>query len=67
MMLELMKTLKNPIYEVEVMPIYLVAVLWAHRFRVSQVVWYTDNEAARSAYIKAYGVTRIADAFVGVF
>ena len=66
-MSKLLATSRNPIYEVEVIPIYIAAHLWAEDFKESQVVWYTDNEATRAAFIKAYGATKIADAFVSAF
>ena len=29
--------------------------------------WYLDNEASRSAYLKAYGATEVADGLVAAF
>ena len=52
---------KNPIYELEVMPVYISLHMWSSHVAFSQVCWYLDNEAARSACIKAYEATLVAD------
>ena len=41
---------KNPIYELEVPPVLIAIKLWGTRMRGSQVVWYLDNDAARSGF-----------------
>ena len=58
---------RNPIYELEVLPVFVASMLWGKAVRYSQVCWYLDNEAARSACIKAYGATCLADALVSEF
>jgi hypothetical protein len=58
---------KNPIYELEVMPVLLAALLWGNTCEYAQVCWYLDNEAGRSAFLKAYGATEIADRMVRNF
>ena len=58
---------KNPIYELEVMPVLVAISLWGRQCQNSQVCWYLDNEASRSAYLKAYGATLIADGMVAAF
>ena len=63
----LLKRSKNPIYELEVMPVLVAILLWGQQFSGSQVCWYLDNEASRSAYLKAYGATEVADGLVAAF
>ena len=58
---------RNPIYELEVLPVFVASMLWGKAVRYSQVCWYLDNEAARSACIKAYGATCLANALVSEF
>ena len=58
---------KNPIYELEVMPVLVAISLWGRQCQNSQVCWHLDNEASRSAYLKAYGATLIADGMVAAF
>ena len=63
----LLKRSKNPIYELEVMPVLVAILLWGRQFQGSQVCWYLDNEASRSAFLKAYGATEVADGLVAAF
>ena len=63
----LLKRSKNPIYELEVMPVLVAILLWGQQFSGSEVCWYLDNEASRSAYLKAYGATEVADGLVAAF
>jgi len=58
---------KNPIYELEVMPVLVAAMLWGPQCVRAQVCWYLDNEAGKSAFLKAYGATEIADGMVQTF
>ena len=58
---------KNPTYELEVMPVLVAISLWGQQCQNSQVCWYLDNEASRTAYLKAYGATVIADGLVAAF
>ena len=67
LMSQLLKRSKNPIYELEVMPVLVAVWLWGQQLRNSQVCWYLDNEASRSAYLKAYGATEVADGLVAAF
>ena len=41
----------NPIYELELLPILLALVLWKQYIGDSQVVFFLDNDAARSGFI----------------
>ena len=47
----------NPIYELELLPVLLAFVLWKQYLGDSQVVFFLDNDAARSGLIKAQGAT----------
>ena len=62
-----MQDSKNLIYELEVLPVLVASRAWGKRLASFQVCWYLDNEAARSACIKAYGATLIADRLVNAF
>ena len=50
----------NPIYELELLPIYISLVLWGSRLRATHLVCYLDNDAARAALCKGYGSTDLA-------
>ncbi|CAL1139415.1 unnamed protein product [Cladocopium goreaui] len=43
------------------------AWLWGQQMQSSQVCWYLDNEAGRSAYIKGHGATMVAAEMVNDF
>ena len=58
---------RNPIYELEVMPLLIAVLLWGGTCETSQVCWYLDNEAGKSAFLKAYGATEFADGMVRKF
>ena len=47
----------NPIYELELLPILVSFVLWQQYICNSQVVFFLDNDAARSGLIRAQGAT----------
>ena len=63
----LLKASKNPIYELEVLPVLMAVALWGGVCSLSQVCWYLDNDAGRSAFIKAYGATSVADGMLEDF
>ena len=63
----LLQRSKNPIYELEVMPVLMSIWLWGSRISLAQVCWYLDNEPSRSAFIKGHGATVIAGTMVGAF
>ena len=50
---------RNPIYELEVLPVLISIWMWGSRMAQSQVCWYLDNEASRSAFIKGQGLTSL--------
>ena len=51
---------QHPIYELEVLPVLLATMVWADLIQQSQVVFYIDNEAAKSAFIQGVGFTKVA-------
>ena len=69
--LELQKTFydqsKHPIYEVELLPVLISTFLWKEQISQCQVVYYLDNDAAKSGLIKGSGATDMANAIVGGF
>ena len=42
------------IYQAELFPIWIAKVTWKHLLTGRQVLWFCDNEAARSAMIRSY-------------
>ena len=63
----LCETSLNPIYELEVCPVLIAANLWGDEIVHSQTVFYLDNDAARSAYIKGVGSTHYTSLMVNRF
>ena len=55
---------KNPIYELEILPVLLSLRVWGPLLRHSQVVSYLDNEAAKVALIKSSGATLLTERMV---
>ena len=49
----------NPIYELELLPIYVAICIWGQLMQSAHVVFYLDNDAARAALCKGYGGTRL--------
>ena len=58
---------KHPIYEVELLPVLISVFLWKEQINQCQVVYYLDNDAAKSGLIKGSGATDMANAIVGGF
>ena len=46
---------KHPIYETELLPVLISVLVWGELIKGSQVVFYLDNESAKSGLIKGYG------------
>ena len=55
---------KNPIYELEVLPVLIAQRLWKSFLGFSQAVYYIDNEAARTAFIRGTEATTFTDRWV---
>ena len=58
---------KNPIHELEVLPVFVAALLWGEANACSQVVYYIDNESSRMAYIRGDGETTRSSALIQSF
>ena len=54
----------NPIYELELLPIYVSMIAWKLLLQGRHVVFYLDNDAARSAVCKGVGSTGLAQSIV---
>ena len=50
---------KNPIYEIELMPVFLATLVWFESLKFSQTVFYVDNDAARFSLIKGVASTKV--------
>ena len=57
----------HPIYELEVLPVLVATSIWADSIKQSQVVYYIDNEAAKSAFIQGVGFTDVAKSITSLF
>ena len=64
---DLLHESKHPIYELEVLPPLLALQAWGHYITGAPVVFYLDNDAARSAYVQGVGSTRMAKLFTRQF
>ena len=64
---ELLQDSDHPIYELEVLPILLATSAWREYIKGSPVVFYIDNDAARSAYIQGVGATAMSKLFTDIF
>lgn len=58
---------KHPIYEVEILAILISIPLWGKLVAHAQSVFYLDNDAARSGFIRGVGATKIADVLIQCF
>ena len=58
---------EHPIYELELLPVLVAIKLWATLLRRSHVVFYSGNNAARSALVRADGATPAARGIVTEF
>ena len=63
----LFKLSKNPIHELEVLPVLLAAMLWSVYLSKAQTVWYIDNESARMAMIRVAGETEYSSRSISGF
>eukprot|EP00435_Cladocopium_sp_Y103_P015182 s5093_g3.t1 len=55
---------ENPIYELELLPIYVALALWKTQVISTHVIFYLDNDAARAALCKGYGATVVSQTIV---
>ena len=64
---KLMVDSKNPIHELEVLPVVISLLLWAEFVKCAPLVHYIDNESSRMALIKGYGETFHAARFIKAY
>ena len=55
---------RNPIYELELLPVAITFSFWAKRLHHRQLMCYLDNDAARAALIKGRGSASFSDHIV---
>eukprot|EP00435_Cladocopium_sp_Y103_P035915 s3494_g9.t1 len=53
----LLRESEHPIYELEILPLIIVAAVWKRFFAGAMVVFYVDNDAAKSAFIQGTSPT----------
>ena len=58
---------KHPIYEVELLPVFVSVLLWGECLSRCQVVYYLDNDAAKAGFVKGYGATEMANVIINGF
>ena len=58
---------EHPIYELEIFPLYLAAKIWASFLTGRQVVFFLDNSAAQSAYIRAVAATELGTSIIKAY
>ena len=54
----------NPIYVLELLPLFIAAIMWGPILTSSHVVFFLDNDAARAVLCKGYGGTELAQKIV---
>ena len=57
----------NPIYELELLPMLASVLVWGHMWKGCEVVFYGDNDAARSSLIAGRSSTRIGEKIISAF
>lgn len=55
---------KHPIYELEILPLVVAVKFWAKFIMGKLVVHYWDNDAARSAFVRAHASTELGAALI---
>jgi hypothetical protein len=60
----LTKWFRNPIFELELLPIAVAFSVWSQLMAHKPVCFYIDNEAAKSACVRAWGPTRLGNSLV---
>ena len=58
---KMLSSSKNPIYELELLPVLQAFRAWGKVLRQGQIVAYLDNESAKSALIRSCAATAIAE------
>ena len=57
----------NPIYELELLPMLVSVLAWGHMWKGCQVVFYGDNDAARSSLIAGRSATQVGEKIISAF
>ena len=57
----------NPIYELELLPMFVAVLVWGNLFKGSQVVFYGDNDAARASFIAGRASTSVGECIMSSF
>ena len=58
---------KHPIYELEILPLVVAVKIWAKFIFKKLVVHYLDNDAARSAFIRANASTTLGSTLIAEY
>ena len=59
-----MKRSRNPIFELELLPIAVAYSVWSPLMARKPFCFYVDNEAAKAACVRAWGSTRLGNSLV---
>ena len=59
-----MEDSSNPIYELELLPLYVALCIWGPLMQSTHVVFYLGNDAARAAVCKGCGGTKVGQRIV---
>ena len=57
----------NPIYELELLPMLVSVLVWGHLWKGCQIVFYGDNDAARSSLIAGRSSTQVGEKIISAF
>ena len=58
---------KNPIHELEILPVLAACVAWGRLFAGALIVYCIDNESSRMAFVKGAGETVFATSMIHDF
>ena len=58
---------KHPIYELEIFPLLVAVMVWSTTVVGKLIVNYLDNDAARSAFVRAHASTDLGAALIAEY
>jgi hypothetical protein len=61
---EFLRQSRHPIYELEIFPLVIAVKVWAKLILGKLVIHYLDNDAARSAFVRAHASTDLGNALI---
>ena len=64
---EFLSKSKHPIYELEILPLLVAVKIWSTNMVGKLVVHYLDNDAARSAFVRAHASTDLGAALIAEY